>query len=160
MKTFEIRASLDMQFGHGVVKAGTLIGSLVMHEPVEPTSLLSMTQFHQATISEVNSPEPVVESLEPDQAESTTLAGDSDEIDDDSTDVFVDPSEETITPSDLADFLDESLIEALAANEITTKAKLLEFIDSGEDMTHLSKIGPTRAKKILAAVTALRETQQ
>jgi hypothetical protein len=161
MKTFEIRASLDMQFGHGVVKAGTLIGTLIMHEPVEPTSLLSMTQFHQATISEVESLEiKSVESIEIEQPNDTTLAGpDSDENDDDLTDVFVDTVESNEV-SDLAEFFDESIIESLVANEIKTKEQLLAYVDSGANLVDLDKIGATRAKRIMAAVALMRPAQQ
>lgn len=164
MKRFEIRLTGDSQFSHGVVKAGTLVGTLVMSEPIEPTSLLSMIQFSQACIEEktesnfdhvVLTEETIDTTLDGlDSEKSSEELIDSDESD---TEVF---EENQSVVGDLADFLDESLIESLAANEIFTKEKLFEVIASGKDLTELEKIGPTRAKRILAAVAAMQETQQ
>lgn len=164
MKCFEIRTTVDSQFSHGVVKAGTLVGTLFMDEPIDPISLLSMVQFSQARIEEVPHGEKSVdESVDSDeQASEQTLDGSSEAIDDtQSDDESSDPeeSESAESTSDLAEFLDESLVELLAANKITTKEELFAFVDSGANLVDLEKIGPTRAKKIIAAIATVRPQQ-
>jgi hypothetical protein len=151
MKTFGIRLTGDAQFSHGVVPAGSLVAKISMKEPIEPTSLLSMIQFGQASMSAIfdqdEDVEPVVESEEQPAPEDTTLDGQD-----------VEEVEEPKKESDLVEFLDESLVESLAANNITSKDELFAFIASGKELVDLEKIGPTRAKKILAAIAAMQET--
>lgn len=153
MKRFEIKLTGDSQFSHGVVKAGSLVGVLVMREPIEPTSILSMIQFSQAMIEEKEESTDESSSDESEQVENvidTTL----DEVTED------EQEPEVVSVSDLTEFLDESLVEALAVNGIKSKSELLEFIASGKDLIDLEKIGLTRAKKILVAVSAIQETQK
>ncbi len=156
MKRHEVRLTCDCQFSHGVVKAGTLVGVIMMRdEKIEPISLLSMIQFGQASI--------VATEFEDNDETSQLVAEESsavvqeslDSVDDEDPE-FDDESEQTDTPSDLAGILDESLIESLKLNGIETKAQLLEFLASGKDLVDLEKIGTTRAKRILAAVEGLK----
>lgn len=161
MKCFEIRTTGDSQFSHGVVKAGTLVGTLFMNEPIDPISLLSMVQFSQARIDEVSQTEHIiVEEVDLNDAEAPDPHGEQDQSDQDDSGYSgeSEESEETsgVSVSDLAEFLDESLVESLAANDITTKEKLIAFVDSGANLVDLEKIGPTRAKKILAAIATVR----
>jgi hypothetical protein len=152
MKKFEVRLTSDSQFSHGIVFAGSLVATISMSEPIEPTSLLSMIQFSQASIVAVEQ-----EELEPELEPESESSANEDQSEEDlgENEVVEDPK----VVSDLADFLDESLIESLAANKITTKDGLFGFISSGKNLVDLEKIGPTRAKRILAAIVAMQETQ-
>jgi hypothetical protein len=160
MKKFEIRLTGDSQFSHGVIAAGSLVATISMHEPIEPTSLLSMIQFGQASMSaifdkEEFQPESDLESFESvEEQPDTTLDGI------DSEDNVEDPDQSEPVVGDLVDLLDESLVDSLAANKITTKQELFAFLKTGKDLVDLEKIGPTRAKKILAAIASMQEDQQ
>lgn len=137
----------DTQFGQELLVAGTTIGALHMEsDSVDVSQLLSMVQYGQVS----------TESIEVEDAEL---------IDEDvviAPGVVAESIVETVVElleskpeSDLALLgLDEVLIESLAANNITTKAELFKFIDSGNNLVDLEKIGPTRAKKILAAIAS------
>lgn len=137
----------DTQFGQELLVAGTTIGALHMEsDSVDVSQLLSMVQYGQVS----------TESIEVEDAEL---------IDEDvviAPRVVAESIVETVVElleskpeSDLALLgLDEVLIESLAANNITTKAELFKFIDSGNNLVDLEKIGPTRAKKILAAIAS------
>ena len=158
MKRHEVRLACDCQFSHGVVRAGTLVGVITMSEPIEPTSLLSMIQFGQASIVAVGpevtiDPDPAYEEMVNevfDAIESgTNLEGLTGEIGQDQAEQAEKPAIE----SDLDDlFDDESLIEALKLNDLHTKQSLLDFVAAEKDFNDLKKIGPTRAKKILAGL--------
>lgn len=150
MKRNEVRLTCDCQFSHGVVKAGTLVGLVMMRdEKIDPISLLSMIQFGQASIVAKESEDE--EELVVDAVENTEVAVEEPE-----------PVEEDLfdkapeLPSDLVGILDESLIESLKLNGIETKAQLLEFLASGKELVDLEKIGSSRAKRILAAVEGLK----
>jgi hypothetical protein len=151
MKKFEIRLTGDSQFSHGVIAAGSLVATISMREPIEPTSLLSMIQFGQASMSaafdqdEPIDQEPIDEVLDSIESE-TNLEGLTEEL----------TQEPEPIASDLAEILDETLVEALRSNRIESKAQLLEFLASGKDLVDLDKIGATRAKRILAAVEGLK----
>lgn len=158
MKRNEVRLTCDCQFSHGIVKAGTLVGVITMHESIDPISLLSMVQFGQASIVEVGSevksdPDPAFEEMVNevfDTIESeTNLEGLTNELEQDQ----IEEAEKSAIESDLDElFDDESLIEALKLNDLRTKQSLLDFVAAEKDFNDLKKIGPTRAKKILAGL--------
>lgn len=137
----------DTQFGQELLVAGTTIGALrIESDSVDVSQLLSMIQYGQVS----------TESIEVEDAEL---------IDEDvviAPEIVAESIVETVVElleskpeSDLALLgLDEVLIESLAANNITTKAELFRFVDSGNNLVDLEKIGPTRAKKILAAIAS------
>ena len=154
MKRHEVRLTCDCQFSHGVITAGTLVGVMIMHEPIEPTSLLSMIQFSQASIVEVGQevsvdPDPAFEEMVNDVFDSieseTNLEG--------LIKYPVEDLESIAVASDLDElFDDEALVEALKLNDLNTKQDLLDFVAAEKDFNDLKKIGPTRAKKILAGL--------
>ncbi len=157
MKRHEVRLTCDCQFGHGIVKAGTLVGVMTMHEPIEPTSLLSMIQFSQASIVEVG---PEV-SVDPNADAEESLNNFLQEVDETESETnleglikdSVEDLENIAVASDLDElFDDEALVEALKLNDLNTKQDLIDFVAAEKDFNDLKKIGPTRAKKILAGL--------
>lgn len=157
MKRNEVRLTCDCQFSHGIVKAGTLVGVITMQEPIDPISLLSMIQFSQASIVAVDSEESIKsESVDQELVDEVLDAIESETnlegLIEDQEQESIDEVKPTIE-SDLDElFDDESLIEALKLNDLHTKQSLLDFVAAEKDFNDLKKIGPTRAKKILAGL--------
>ena len=147
----------DMQFGQELLVAGTTIGALHMESNcVDLSQLISMVQYSQVAVESIEVEE--AESIH-DEPEADANADDTGEFESESDQEQLQSSKavpETIKPeNDLASLgLDEVLIESLVANAITTKAELFSFVESGKNLVDLEKIGPTRAKKILAAIAS------
>ena len=158
MKRNEVRLTCDCQFSHGIVKAGTLVGVIMMQEPIDPISLLSMIQFSQASIVAVDSEESIKsESVDQELVDEVLDAIESETnlegLIEDQEQESIEEVEKPTIESDLDElFDDESLIEALKLNDLHTKQSLLDFVAAEKDFNDLKKIGPTRAKKILAGL--------
>ena len=158
MKRNEVRLTCDCQFSHGIVKAGTLVGVITMQEPIDPISLLSMIQFSQASIIAVDSEESIKsESVDQELVDEVLDAIESETnlegLIEDQEQESIEEVEKPTIESDLDElFDDESLIEALKLNDLHTKQSLLDFVAAEKDFNDLKKIGPTRAKKILAGL--------
>ena len=166
MKRNEVRLTCDCQFSHGIVKAGTLVGVITMQEPIDPISLLSMIQFSQASIVAVDSEESIKsESVDQELVDEVLDAIESETnlegLIEDQEQESIEEGEKPTIESDLDElFDDESLIEALKLNDLHTKQSLLDFVAAEKDFNDLKKIGPTRAKKILAGLDQDNTSQE
>lgn len=168
MKLHQIRLSQDTSFGQHTLEGGTVIATISIDHPfVDLSQVLSMVQYRQALIetTEVDDDASVdlvaapSEASEDDGGEwgedhDKQELGDSDEDAGAGATSDVPPaSPASADPERLESLgLDEGLVEAIKANGIATVSALKEFIDAGNDLVDLDKIGTVRAKKIIAAL--------
>lgn len=156
-KVYTYTLTQDMQFGQLHVAGGTVLGSLVVDvDGVDPSQLLSLSQYRQAEVSVLdeddldrskNSETEVVDTL-PEGKPEPQSGPVSEETQDES-----DETESQPQGSDLGSLnIDEKLIEALLLNDIKTVEELRKFVDDGGELEKLQKIGAVRAHKILAAI--------
>ena len=117
-----------------------------------------MIQFSQASIVAVDSEESIKsESVDQELVDEVLDAIESETnlegLIEDQEQESIEEVEKPTIESDLDElFDDESLIEALKLNDLHTKQSLLDFVAAEKDFNDLKKIGPTRAKKILAGL--------
>jgi hypothetical protein len=159
LKLHTFKLLRDMHFEQTLLTAGTVVGVLQSETNVDVSQLLSLVQYNHVSIETTEVDKPELESIHDDSGSHVPTPNEDDTSEFDSEHVSDDLQDESeLTPkpeSDLASLgLDEVCIESLAANQITTKEQLKEFVDSGKNLVDLEKIGPTRAKKILAAMAS------
>ena len=161
-----------MQFEQTELPAGTELAVIsIEQDAVRLSQLLSLIQYGhvevdvlEIEVDEDELPTPSLadvvshdgESGSGDGSNSGDHSGDEDG-DGDNTDGDQSGGEESQELGSLARAgFDESLIDALAANEITELDQLIAFVDAGKDLVDLDRIGKVRAEKILSLLDAAR----
>jgi hypothetical protein len=158
MQIHTIRLSQETAFGQNTVEGGAIIATIsVEHDFIDLSQLLAMVQYRQATIetTEIDDESPALHGdpkLDADESEDDSHAEESNEPEETETVAPMAVSVSTDLDSLESLGLDEGLVEAIKANKISTVTGLREFIDNGNDLVDLDKIGTVRAKKILAAL--------
>jgi hypothetical protein len=158
MQIHTIRLSQETAFGQNTVEGGAIIATIsVEHDFIDLFQLLAMVQYRQATIetTEIDDESPAShgdQKLDTDESEDDLHAEESNEPEETETVAPMAVSVSTDLDSLESLGLDEGLVEAIKANKILTVTALREFIDNGNDLVDLDKIGTVRAKKILAAL--------
>jgi hypothetical protein len=178
MKIHTVRVNQDTHFGQTKLEGGAVIATISMeHDACDLGQVLSMIQYGRAGVETTTVDDETLQDSDADSeadedaTETFDDAEDEDQADDDSIgdvnqnasdlspsgDAELQPSEpgspSEPDPDSLESLgLDEGLVEAIKANNILTQSALREFIDNGNDLVDLDKIGVVRAKKILAAL--------
>lgn len=168
MQIHTVRLSQETAFGQNKVEGGAIVATIsIEHSFIDLSQLLSMVQYRQATIETTEIDDDPVDDLVDESAISEPSEVDDEESDDEagadenSGGSGAGAGQESASdvpplnhdPDSIESLgLDESLTEAIKANKILTVAALREFIDQGNDLVDLDKIGTVRAKKIIAAL--------
>lgn len=159
MQIHTIRLSQETAFGQNTVEGGAIVATIsVEHDFIDLSQVLAMVQYRQATI-ETTEIEDESQVSKKDESHEDAI-----ESDDDSNAEESNEPEETETVSPLAvsvstDLdsleslgLDEGIVEAIRINKIPSVTALKEYIDKGNNLIDLDKIGTVRANKIVAAL--------
>jgi hypothetical protein len=178
MKIHTVRVNQDTHFGQTKLDGGAIIATISMeHDACDLGQVLSMIQYRQASVETTTVDDETLEFSDVDSEadeDATELFDDGEDEDQAEDDIEspddvqnaseLSPSDDELPPAEPISSsepdpdsleslgLDESLTEAIKANKILTKSALREYIDNGNDLLDLEKIGGVRAKKILAAL--------